>query len=470
MKHHKIITQVEQRIAALDGIEAAVLYGSVARGEATPNSDIDLGIIVNDRFDRDALIEAFKRMELQPDHVMPVSMRNKVVAYFQDMRIKLEVALHHDLASFGRDLSGSVIPEHLLPNAVLLDRTGTLVQRILDMNGSGYKPYSVEELVQKFIYEFDNLSTFHRRSDGYRALYFHQIALHCLVQLMNMRSNGDRFQFLPRNLLVNIKDKEQLRRIYELNGSMYLPDMNRKKRALLDMLYATLAELAYPELDEVRLVLERIYDRDRHWNLRSVGTHGPMIRWPNLLRSSLPAIMQPDVLSDLLERNAVHTIIDLRAPRELEEHPYAEDAISNVRYVHAPFDPWAQPDWFKEPEFQQGEHQEIAYRFFALGCRQSIKDIVDALIDVPEDMGAIIHCHAGKDRTGIVCTLLHLLVGAEMEDVMTDYLASESDTYAHNLQVVLDVIERQGGIRAYLGNCGLSDAQIDRLQQRLSHG
>ncbi|MFN6116137.1 MAG: nucleotidyltransferase domain-containing protein, partial [Flavobacteriales bacterium] len=162
MKHHKIITQVEQRIAALDGIEAAVLYGSVARGEATPNSDIDLGIIVNDRFDRDALIEAFKGMELQPDHVMPVSMRNKVVAYFQDMRIKLEVALHHDLASFGRDLSGSVIPEHLLPNAVLLDRTGTLVQRILDMNGSGYKPYSVEELVQKFIYEFDNLSTFHR--------------------------------------------------------------------------------------------------------------------------------------------------------------------------------------------------------------------------------------------------------------------------------------------------------------------
>jgi hypothetical protein len=53
---------------------------------------------------------------------------------------------------------------------------------------------------------------------------------------------------------------------------------------------------------------------------------------------------------------------------------------------------------------------------------------------------------------------------------MTDYLASESDTYAHNLQVVLDVIEREGGIRAYLGNCGVGDVQIDRLQQRLSHG
>ena len=470
MKHHKIITQVEQRIAALDGIEAAVLYGSVARGEATPNSDIDLGIIVNDQFDRDALIEAFKGMELQPDHVMPVSMRNKVVAYFQDMRIKLEVALHHDLASFGRDLSGSVIPEHLLPNAVLLDRTGTLVQRILDMNGSGYKPYSVEELVQKFIYEFDNLSTFHRRSDGYRALYFHQIALHCLVQLMNMRSNGDRFQFLPRNLLVNIKDKEQLRRIYELNGSMYLPDMNRKKRALLDMLYATLAGLAYPELDEVRLVLERIYDRDRHWNLRSVGTHGPMIRWPNLLRSSLPALMEPARLTELLRRNAIHTVIDLRAPRELEEHPYPEDVLGMVRYIHAPFDPWAQPEWFKEPAYQQGGNQEIAYRFFALGCRQSVKAIVDALCSVPEGGGVVIHCHAGKDRTGIVCSVLHLLSGADLDVVLTEYLASESDTYAHNLQVVLDIVEQEGGVVGYLGNCGITDARIEELKHRLVNG
>ena len=470
MKHHKIITQVEQRIAALDGIEAAVLYGSVARGEATPNSDIDLGIIVNDQFDRDALIEAFKGMELQPDHVMPVSMRNKVVAYFQDMRIKLEVALHHDLASFGRDLSGSVIPEHLLPNAVLLDRTGTLVQRILDMNGSGYKPYSVEELVQKFIYEFDNLSTFHRRSDGYRALYFHQIALHCLVQLMNMRSNGDRFQFLPRNLLVNIKDKEQLRRIYELNGSMYLPDMNRKKRALLDMLYATLAELAYPELDEVRLVLERIYDRDRHWNLRSVGTHGPMIRWPNLLRSSLPALMEPARLTELLRRNAIHTVIDLRAPRELEEHPYPEDVLGMVRYIHAPFDPWAQPEWFKEPAYQQGGNQEIAYRFFALGCRQSVKAIVDALCSVPEGGGVVIHCHAGTDRTGIVCSVLHLLSGADLDVVLTEYLASESDTYAHNLQVVLDIVEQEGGVVGYLGNCGITDARIEELKHRLVNG
>lgn len=470
MKQHHIIKAVQQAVSDLDGLDAAILYGSFARGDASPNSDIDLGLLVNDRFRQEDLITTLKDVRPSPDHVMPVAMRGKVVGWFHGMHVKLEMAIHRDLATFGRDLAGSAISEERLPDAILLDRAGTVLDGVRALQQVGYRPHTIDELVQKFIYEFDNLSTFHRRSDGYRALYFHQIALHCLVQLMNMRANGDRFQFLPRNLLVNITDKDRRKRIYELNGSMYLPDMDRKKRALLDMFHTTLSELAYPFAEEVREVLDRMYERDRYWNLRAVGTHSPLVRWPNLLRSSLPALMEPDKLKELLERNTIHTIIDLRAPRELEEHPYAEEALRTVHYVHAPFDPRAQPDWFKEPIYQQGGNQEIAYRFFAVGCRESIKAVVDALRRVPEGQGALIHCHAGKDRTGIVCTLLHLLSGAEKDVVLVDYLASESDTYAHNLEIVLQIIEREGGIRGYLINCGVTDHEIVDLQQRLIHG
>jgi protein tyrosine/serine phosphatase len=469
MKQHHIIKAVQQAITELNGLDAAILYGSFARGDASPNSDIDLGLLVNNHFRQEDLIAVLKDVQPSPDHIMPVAMRGKLVAWFHGMHVKLEMAIHRDLTNFGRDLAGSAIPEERLPCAILLDRTGNVLDGVRALQQVGYRPHTIDELVQKFIYEFDNLSTFHRRSDGYRALYFHQIALHCLVQLMNMRANGDRFQFLPRNLLVNITDKDRRRRIYELSGSMYLPDMDKKKRSLLDMFQTTLNELGYPFAEEVGQILERMYERDRYWNLRAVGTHSPLIRWSNLLRSSLPALMETDKLKELIERNTIHTIIDLRAPRELEEHPYSEDALSAVRYVHAPFDPWAQPDWFKEPAYQQGGNQEIAYRFFALGCRESVKSIVEALRSVPAGQGALIHCHAGKDRTGIVCTLIHLLSGAEKEVVFIDYLASESDTYAHNLEIVLKIIENEGGIRKYLINCGVADQDITDLQQRLIH-
>lgn len=469
MKHHQIIGQVQAVLTSMSGVDGAVLFGSIARGEATPNSDIDLALVVNERFDRAELIERLKGMELRPDHVLPVTMRNKVVVWFHDMRIKLELPIHTDLSSFGRDLTGSAIPDVRLGGAILLDRSGTLLHRLGQLRGHGYRPNTIDELVQKFIYEFDNLSTFHRRSDGYRALYFHQIALHCLVQLMNMRVNEDRFQFLPRNLLVNITDEGLRQRLYGLNGSMYLPDMNRKKRALLDTLYTTLSELGHTERDEVRNMLESIYERDRYWNLRAVNTHSPLIQWRKLIRSSLPALLDSKELIGLLEEYEIQTVIDLRAPRELEEYPYSSEALTKVRYVHAPLDPWAQPDWFLASEYQQGSQQEVAYRFFALGCRASIRQIVEALVRVPVGQGAIIHCHAGKDRTGIVCAMLQLLVGSTPEDIMADYLASESDTYARNLHIVLDIIAHEGGIRPYLLNCDLSDTVINELENRLRY-
>jgi DNA polymerase sigma len=50
MKQNHIIKAVQQAITELNGLDAAVLYGSFARGDATPNSDIDLGLLVNDHF------------------------------------------------------------------------------------------------------------------------------------------------------------------------------------------------------------------------------------------------------------------------------------------------------------------------------------------------------------------------------------------------------------------------------------
>lgn len=169
--------------------------------------------------------------------------------------------------------------------------------------------------------------------------------------------------------------------------------------------------------------------------------------------------------NELLEEKNIKSIIDLRADREIEAISYSNQILSQVKYVKAQFDPWDQPKWFKE-KHNEGSNHEIAYRFFAMGCKDSIKKIFETILE--EETGAIaIHCHAGKDRTGIVFSLLHLLLGTTIDDLNTDYLTSEMDVSLNKLKIALDVVENEGGIETYLLSCGLTEKHIEALKRKL---
>eukprot|EP01063_Lacrimia_lanifica_P004719 TRINITY_DN1268_c0_g1_i3.p1 TRINITY_DN1268_c0_g1~~TRINITY_DN1268_c0_g1_i3.p1 ORF type:complete len:310 (+),score=107.00 TRINITY_DN1268_c0_g1_i3:64-930(+) len=47
----------------------------------------------------------------------------------------------------------------------------------------------------------------------------------------------------------------------------------------------------------------------------------------------------------------------------------------------------------------------------------------------------VVHCTAGKDRAGIICALLLLLVGVPEEDIVADYALSEAELAAHDYVV-----------------------------------
>lgn len=464
-----ILENLRSVLPHCQGVDGSILYGSYARQAATPQSDIDVAFLVNDRFSQNETLGLLKRGVDGVELIYEVQLRDKLVVYLNGLLTKMEISIHRNLESFSRNFTGSAIPHELISNAVLFDRNGDLKSRLTSINGTGYQPYTVEQLVQKFIYEFDNSSTYQRRSDGYRSLYFYNIALHCLVQLKNMLVAENRNQFLPRNLLVNIKNDGERERFYELDGTMFLPKANRKKRVLLDCCYETLKSLEYAGLDQAKLLLERIYERDRYWNLRAVNTYNQQIKWKNLIRTSSPTTMVEEHRNHMLTANEIHTVIDLRADREVEANPYSEVHREELKIVSAPFDPWNQPDWFKQPEYQYGSNHEIAYRFFGIGCRESVREALVALSKVPERKGAVIHCVAGKDRTGIICSILHLLTGADREVIDTDYLASEADVHLWKLEIVLDIIESEGGIEQYLVNCGLTQDDLAKLKTRLGH-
>ena len=66
------------------GIDIALLYGSFGRNEATPNSDIDIQLLVNKDFDTSILKDHLQKLfhnEIQS--IREVAMRNKIVVYFK---------------------------------------------------------------------------------------------------------------------------------------------------------------------------------------------------------------------------------------------------------------------------------------------------------------------------------------------------------------------------------------------------
>jgi protein tyrosine phosphatase (PTP) superfamily phosphohydrolase (DUF442 family) len=89
------------------------------------------------------------------------------------------------------------------------------------------------------------------------------------------------------------------------------------------------------------------------------------------------------------------------------------------------------------------------------------------------DAPVLVHCHAGKDRTGWVCDLMQAVAGVSREVRDADYLATRDYSggnvdldwlAAARSQLVTDY----GTVADYLVNgCGLSRTDLDRLGTRL---
>jgi len=198
-------------------------------------------------------------------------------------------------------------------------------------------------------------------------------------------------------------------------------------------------------------------------NFRDISKFNSRIRSGIIYRSSALCLYQEKQLNKLIAQYNLTSIIDLRANRELKECNYKKQK-TNINIIHAPFDPWAQSVKFQNT-YNTGTNAEIAYQFFSTECKSSIKIVIETVLN---SIGAVnIHCHAGKDRTGIVITIFHLLSGADEDVIFLDYLASEMDTKRKLIQIFLDVIKNTGNIEEYLKTCDLTVKQIYELKKKL---
>jgi protein-tyrosine phosphatase len=136
----------------------------------------------------------------------------------------------------------------------------------------------------------------------------------------------------------------------------------------------------------------------------------------------------------------VTTVVDLRSRHELEaEGPAPLDAVASVRHAHHPVMPEVGSTTDVAADALLVRQREDLSRFpgdsvcgHYLGYLEDRPDqVAGALRSLARSEGAaLVHCAAGKDRTGVVVALALTVAGVLPDAIVADYAASGERTEA----------------------------------------
>jgi len=225
-----------------------------------------------------------------------------------------------------------------------------------------------------------------------------------------------------------------------------------------------------------------------------------------LLRSeNLQELSQADV-DRLVKDIGVTMVVDLRTTGELEvEGPAPLDAVPGVRHVHHPVLPElgsatqavSEALLVTKIENDRARYPDDITTGHYLGyLEERPEEVTGALRDIATAEGAaIVHCAAGKDRTGVIVAMALTAAGVEPDAIVADYVASadrieaiierlsRSKTYADDvtsrpvkahlpraetMRAFLEQLDvRYGGLPRWLAANGFADDEFSMLRDKL---
>lgn len=216
---------------------------------------------------------------------------------------------------------------------------------------------------------------------------------------------------------------------------------------------------------------ERFLHWDTCYNARDLGGHatddGATIRWGVLVRADSVGRLNTQGRA-ALEAYGVRTIIDLRVPVEVrdEPSPFTEHAAITTHAL--PLDP---NDRSVSKAVLAHKERGLSYTAAINAAYLStngaqIAAILRAVANAP-DGGIVVHCHAGRDRTGLIVALLLGLAGLPAATISADYALSFS-AVSETMDATLSHLETaHGGIGRYARAIGLTDEEIAAIRRRL---
>jgi protein-tyrosine phosphatase len=228
-------------------------------------------------------------------------------------------------------------------------------------------------------------------------------------------------------------------------------------------------------------------------NFRDLGGlpagRGRRTRSGVLFRSDTLQALTDDDVALLVERLGLEVVIDLRVGAEAVEQDRGPLAGRDVTYLNAPLCEAA-------PNDEPADRQALLFSLMHLEAPTSVLGSVLRAAAAFAGRPTVVHCAAGKDRTGLVVTLLLALAGVDREAIVADYLASGPNMaaimrrfatwpryaahmdsvapemyQAHESTVrgVLDALDdRYGGVRGWALARGLDAALLDRFPALLT--
>ncbi|GAA1365016.1 hypothetical protein GCM10009596_28260 [Arthrobacter rhombi] len=135
--------------------------------------------------------------------------------------------------------------------------------------------------------------------------------------------------------------------------------------------------------------------------------------------------LSPDGEIRELTALGLHQVIDLRAPDEVRRLPPTYASRHGIRHHHVPLTRKAADPATLAKAMSGIRSAEDVGRWYAGMLVKRAPEIVAILrLAAGAQGGLLFHCAAGKDRTGVVAAVLLSCLGAEVEDIVTDFEAT----------------------------------------------
>lgn len=235
-------------------------------------------------------------------------------------------------------------------------------------------------------------------------------------------------------------------------------------------------------------------------DLASAGSDGWGLKSGLFFRSSNPDRISVRDLASLKAMN-IRTVIDLRAPAEVKGNG---GSLIGLQRINLPLDFQGKTREKLVPVLRQKNYEEEVekisewlYSEITDAAAPVFRKVAETVLD--DGAPLLIHCQVGKDRTGIISALLHMVAGSSDDVIINDFMQSNSELlpsfrkmliwqrirrlgfFPHkavlfaiqvrkrNIVSVLDTIDKKyGGVSGYLASAGFDLSRYDELRKKVT--
>ncbi len=403
---------------------------------------------------------------------------DKWILYTKKSFIKLEIKIN-SLKNAKDDIVFVVDSRIDTPKkAIVFDRNGKIAQiystHWINIDDEDIVKMKFLDEMHEFFYCYESFLQKIAKDEHYNVYVYYTTAYYKLASLMAM-AEGEYYNiYQPENFPTEVvKDRNLRVEFYKTSVSLSRTEMFSKKDKMVELFLATIkrgTHLFSMDFNELQIAqyFKNIEDKYPSFrNFRDIGlvanafSTKRRIKEGLIFRSSSMSKYDSEFILEYLKNNDISYMLDLRGVKELEEcqkygNIYDENFIKK-HVIHLPIEPIVK-------NYMPDQHIKNFYYAMLKDFRNQIKIVFEEHFAKAQEKRFILHCEAGKDRTGILAALLLEILGIERKYIIMDYLLSYIDTKRETIEFFFDTLEKEyGGSENYLIEC--CNVSIDTIKK-----